>query len=79
MAILKFFSVPFQRGKNILAELTRISEILLCTEASAWICSLKKVLLQVSQIERKTQCVGVILFEKRDSGTGLFLKILRKF
>ena len=57
------------------------------TEAVVQRCSVKKVFLKISQNSQENTCVGVSflqvlglqLYEKRDSNTGVFLWILRNF
>ena len=67
------YSVPFQTS-----------------EAVVWRCSVEKVFLEISQNSHKEACARVSFLSKvigqrpatllkRDSGTGLFLLILRNF
>ena len=59
-------------------------------ETVAKSCSVKKVFLEVSQNSQENTCArvsfliklqasGLQLYQKRDSGTGVFLRILRNF
>ena len=57
------------------------------TEAVVWSCSVKKVFFKISQNSQENNCVS-LFFNKTAylrpetfhySGTGVFLKILRKF